>query len=69
MEPTQLNIVSSKSDKELAAEYRTALEEKIKPVLALLDAAARDGLTIHFGVGPDAFNRQCITQLVVTRVL
>ena len=37
-------------------------------VLALLDAAARDGLTIHFGVGPDAFNRQCITQFVVTRV-
>lgn len=67
--PVQLPRLSAvKTDIDLAREFKQQLGEAMLPVLAVLEAAKREGFDLQFGVGTDAMGRAHITQMQVVKV-
>ena len=63
-------IVPGKSDIDLAQDYRQRLLELLEPVTVVINEARTKGLIISFGYSPpDAFGRQSLAQLDVTKKL
>jgi hypothetical protein len=68
MEPS-LTLVTTKSDAELAAEFRERLSILMAPVLELLDEAQKNRINIQYAVGLNAFGKNAIVQLNLVKVL
>lgn len=61
-------LVAVKTDADLAREFKQQLGEAMLSVLAVLEAAKREGFDLQFGVGTDAMGRAHITQMQVVKV-
>lgn len=69
MDSEPLSLVPGKTDADLAAEYRKRFAEAIKPVLALVDEASRQGLLLGFEFRRDAFGSCKCPEIQVSRPL
>lgn len=66
----RIDIVPGKSDLEKANEFRERTMAPLNDLIGLINEARRDGLIIQFQIGPpDAFNRQSLTLLEITKKL
>lgn len=66
-EVVTLAAVPGKSDAQLAAEHRKAVEEALQPVMQAINAAKGDGFTISFALGADYAGKSLISQLIVAK--
>lgn len=66
-EPSIVSI--GKSDKDTAAELRHEIEEALKPVCAILDRAAAQGLSVNFQVALNIFGRNVVQSIAISRPL
>lgn len=61
-------LVPTKSDAELAQEFKEKVAQVYEPLLALLNEYDKHGLNMQAGVGKNAFGKYQITQLQVVKV-
>lgn len=62
-------LVPTKSDAELAAEYRARMEVPLKEICAILNEAKSAGLIIGYTTSVDQFGRYVPQNLTVVRPL
>ena len=63
------NVLTIISDKERAAQIVATITELVKPILALLNEAARSDLEVQFNIGLDMYGRSQLNQLRVLKRL
>lgn len=61
-------LVPTKSDQELADDFKRKIEEVYKPLIALLDEIDKAGFRANVGCGKNAFGRYQIVQLELVKV-
>lgn len=65
---TELTIVPTKPDAEVAAELKARVAEALKPLLAIMDEALGRNLQIVFSIGPSGIPpRHVINSLEVVK--
>lgn len=57
------------NDQDKAARHRALVEIRLRELCALMDAAKHDGMTVNFTIGQDAFSRNVVQTLAITKVL
>jgi ribosomal protein S12 methylthiotransferase accessory factor YcaO len=57
------------SDKERATTLRVELEDVMRPVLALIDKARKDGIEVQFQLASGATGKQIISMINIFRIL
>lgn len=60
-------IETAEPDHEVAAKLKKDFEEQIKPVLALLERAAKHRMHINFAVGINQFGQGVVQTLDISR--
>ena len=70
-EPNQqhITLVPTKSDKDLADEYRQRLREAFRPILDIMDEASKNGLLVGFNIARDPFGKAIIQEIQVNKPL
>lgn len=63
------SVIPFKSERDIAGEHRAKVEAILRDICAAMDAARSDGMTINFNIGQDAFGRNVVQTLAVTKVL
>lgn len=66
-EPIQL--LTNKTDKDLAEEFRQKLVEAYKPVCDLFDQAIAAGFLLNVNLGPNAFGKHQIQSFMIAKRL
>ena len=64
-----VQLVTGRTDADLAAEIRAELNAALAPVALILDRARQNGLTVSFGVNPDQYGRFRISDIGIVRPL
>ena len=64
-----VKIVASRTDADIAASIRARLPEAARPMIAILEEAASEGLVVSITIGPNLFGRQAPTAVNITKPL
>ena len=64
-----LTVVPGKTDRELAEDFRSRVRDALQPVLAIMDEVNAAGLVIGWRVERNAFGRNAVTVIEVSRPL
>lgn len=62
-----VQLVPTKSDAELAEEFKKKVAEAYQPLIAVLDEYDKHGLNMQASVGKNAFGKFQIVQLIVMK--
>lgn len=65
--PAPIALVPSKTDAEMASEFKQRIVQALRPVMDILDEAHAKGLTISYAIQPSAIGKTMIIQLSVTK--
>lgn len=64
-----VHLSTTRSDRDLAQEYRSKLDVLLKDACDLMNEANANGLQINFAMNRDGFGRNSLQQLVIFRPL
>jgi hypothetical protein len=63
----EAEIIPLETEKQKAERYKIEVAEALRPVLALMDEAKKDGLLIEFQLGIDSYGRAAVSNAAVVK--